>query len=156
MLTLFCLYRGDRAVGVEYISHDPDAADKEAVVSVYASRLVVLAGGAFGSPAILERCVPVLFPCKVFLIDQGRESVRPICSKHTTFLRLSTFRASVKTTTVLDTFKNLLHCSCILDHNLIMLPYHTSDDEITMDDIWHGEPEKIKSMCIVFSAIEPL
>ena len=49
------LYRGDRAVGVEYISHAPDAADKEAVIAVHASRLVVLASGAFGSPAILER-----------------------------------------------------------------------------------------------------
>ncbi|KAJ7364301.1 GMC oxidoreductase-domain-containing protein [Mycena albidolilacea] len=49
------LFEGDRAVGVEYISHAPDAEDKQAVVAVYASRLVVLSGGAFGSPAILER-----------------------------------------------------------------------------------------------------
>ena len=48
-------HRNERAVGVEYISHDPDAADKSAVVEVRASKLVVVAGGAFGSPAILER-----------------------------------------------------------------------------------------------------
>lgn len=55
LLIFLSLRRGDRAVGVEYISHAPDAEDKEAVVAVYASRLVVLSSGAFGSPAILER-----------------------------------------------------------------------------------------------------
>jgi alcohol oxidase len=54
-LILIFLYRNERAVGVEYISHAPDAADKEAVVAVYASRLVVVSAGAFGSPAVLER-----------------------------------------------------------------------------------------------------
>ncbi|KAJ6524290.1 GMC oxidoreductase-domain-containing protein [Mycena vulgaris] len=49
------IFENERAVGVEYISHDPDTADKNAVVPVYASRLVILASGAFGSPAILER-----------------------------------------------------------------------------------------------------
>ncbi|KAJ7476061.1 GMC oxidoreductase-domain-containing protein [Mycena latifolia] len=49
------IFENDRAVGVEYISHDPDAEDKNTVMSVYASKLVVLASGAFGSPAILER-----------------------------------------------------------------------------------------------------
>ncbi|KAK7033325.1 GMC-OxRdtase-N domain-containing protein [Favolaschia claudopus] len=49
------IFEGDRAVGVEYISHAPETADKNAIVAVRASRLVVVCGGAFGSPAILER-----------------------------------------------------------------------------------------------------
>ncbi|KAJ6507921.1 GMC oxidoreductase-domain-containing protein [Mycena vitilis] len=49
------LFEDDRAVGVEYISHVPDTVNQKAVVAVYASRLVVVSAGTFGSPAILER-----------------------------------------------------------------------------------------------------
>ncbi|KAL1739535.1 alcohol oxidase-like protein, partial [Schizophyllum fasciatum] len=42
------LFEGDRATGVEYVVDDENKA-------VFASRLVVLSAGAFGSPAILER-----------------------------------------------------------------------------------------------------
>jgi alcohol oxidase len=48
--------RGDRAVGVEYVDDttvDPQA--DQTPHSVFASRLVVVSAGAFGSPAILER-----------------------------------------------------------------------------------------------------
>ena len=44
--------RNGRAVGVEYVSED-DATRSNVIVK--ASRLVVIAAGAFGSPAILER-----------------------------------------------------------------------------------------------------
>nr|GAT58258.1 predicted protein [Mycena chlorophos] len=49
------IFDGDRAVGVEYISHHPDVEDQQATVTVKATKLVVLSSGAFGSPAILER-----------------------------------------------------------------------------------------------------
>ena len=48
--------RNDRAVGLEYIPNPqihPDAPAE--ATSVYAKKLVVLSGGAWGSPAILER-----------------------------------------------------------------------------------------------------
>ena len=45
-------YRNGRAVGVEYVNEDDITHNK---VIVNASRLVVIAAGAFGSPAILER-----------------------------------------------------------------------------------------------------
>ena len=48
--------RGDRATGVEFLWNQairPDA-DKD-VHTVKARRLVVVSGGAFGSPALLER-----------------------------------------------------------------------------------------------------
>ncbi|KAJ3968016.1 alcohol oxidase-like protein [Lentinula raphanica] len=50
------LFEGEKAVGLEYVQDlvlrpDADQTPKQ----VYASRLVVLSGGAFGSPAILER-----------------------------------------------------------------------------------------------------
>ncbi|KAJ6532029.1 GMC oxidoreductase-domain-containing protein [Mycena capillaripes] len=31
------------------------------------------------------------------------------------------------------------------DHNLLMLPYHTSNEELTMDGVWHGTDEQIKT-----------
>jgi choline dehydrogenase-like flavoprotein len=42
---------GDKAIGVEYV----DAAARDTVLRAYASKLVVVAAGTFGSPAILER-----------------------------------------------------------------------------------------------------
>ncbi|KAJ4467035.1 GMC oxidoreductase-domain-containing protein [Lentinula aciculospora] len=50
------LFEGERAVGLEYVAdvvHRPDA--DQTPHQVYAACLVVLCGGAFGSPAILER-----------------------------------------------------------------------------------------------------
>jgi len=50
------LYRGNKAIGLEYVGDTvlrPDA--DQAVKTVYASRLVIVSGGAFGSPTILER-----------------------------------------------------------------------------------------------------
>ncbi|KAF7327926.1 GMC-OxRdtase-N domain-containing protein [Mycena kentingensis (nom. inval.)] len=49
------IFEGDRAVGIEYISHHPDANNNEQVHTVKASKQIVVSGGAFGSPAILER-----------------------------------------------------------------------------------------------------
>jgi len=47
--------RNDRAVGVEYISEGDRTSYPPSKIIVKASRLVVVAAGAFGSPAILER-----------------------------------------------------------------------------------------------------
>ncbi|KAI0744641.1 alcohol oxidase-like protein [Earliella scabrosa] len=50
------IFRGDRAVGIEYIPNKrfhPDASSE--VITATARRLVVLSAGAIGSPAILER-----------------------------------------------------------------------------------------------------
>lgn len=49
--------RNKRAVGIEYVKNTrvhPDA-DKDDILTARAKRLVVVSGGAFGSPAILER-----------------------------------------------------------------------------------------------------
>jgi hypothetical protein len=55
----------------------------------------------------------------------------------------------VKTITVLPVFLQLFcfvaHASWT-DHNLLMVPYHTTDDELTMDDIFHGKEDAIKRM----------
>ncbi|KAJ7745760.1 GMC oxidoreductase-domain-containing protein [Mycena metata] len=107
------IFEGDRAVGVEYISHDPDAADKEAVVTVRASRLVVLAAGAFGSPAILERS------------GIGAPAV----------LKAHDIQQIVDLPGVGENYN---------DHNLLVIPYHTTDNEVTMDAIFRGKPEDIK------------
>jgi alcohol oxidase len=52
-----CVYRGKRAVGIEYVQNPrqhPNASALEVSIA-RAKRLVVLGSGAFGSPAILER-----------------------------------------------------------------------------------------------------
>ncbi|KAE9390923.1 alcohol oxidase [Gymnopus androsaceus JB14] len=52
------LFENNRAVGVSYAAHDDFNVLGEAKTppqTVYASRLVILSGGAFGSPAMLER-----------------------------------------------------------------------------------------------------
>ncbi|KAJ7067084.1 GMC oxidoreductase-domain-containing protein [Mycena amicta] len=107
------IFEGDRAVGVEYISHHPDTADKQAVVAVYASKLVVLSGGAFGSPAILER--------------SGIGSAE--------ILKAHDIGQVVDLPGVGENYN---------DHNLLLVPYRTADDAVTMDDIFHGNNEAIK------------
>ena len=48
--------RNNRAVGVEHIDDiEGRAKGKPTSATSYASRLIVLSAGAFGSPAILER-----------------------------------------------------------------------------------------------------
>ncbi|KAK7033332.1 GMC-OxRdtase-N domain-containing protein [Favolaschia claudopus] len=108
------IFEGDRAVGVEYISHAPETADKNAVVTVHASRLVVVCGGAFGSPAILERS------------GIGASKI----------LKAHDIMQVVDLPGVGENYN---------DHNLLLLPYHTADAENTMDDIWHGSAETIKT-----------
>ncbi|KAE9410805.1 alcohol oxidase [Gymnopus androsaceus JB14] len=52
------LFENNRAVGVSYAAHDDFnilGEEKTPPQTVYASRLVILSSGAFGSPAILER-----------------------------------------------------------------------------------------------------
>ncbi|KAJ7928797.1 GMC oxidoreductase-domain-containing protein [Mycena leptocephala] len=107
------LFENERAVGVEYISHAPDAADKEAVIAVYASRLVVVSAGAFGSPAVLERS------------GIGAAAL----------LKEHDIHKIVDLPGVGENYN---------DHNLLMVPYHTTDDELTMDDIFHGKEDAIK------------
>ncbi|KAJ6624001.1 GMC oxidoreductase-domain-containing protein [Mycena sp. CBHHK59/15] len=100
------------AVGVEYISHEEDAGSDQ-VLSVYASRLVVVSGGAFGSPAILERS------------GIGAQDL----------LKAHDIRQIVDLPGVGENYN---------DHNLLMTPYHTSNDEVTMDDIFHGKDKDIE------------
>ncbi|KAJ6512998.1 GMC oxidoreductase-domain-containing protein [Mycena sanguinolenta] len=107
------LFEGDKAVGVEYISHAPETEDKQAVVKVYASRLVVLSSGAFGSPAILERSgIGAADLLKAHNIDQ-----------------------IVDLPGVGENYN---------DHNLMMVPYHTTSTAFTLDEIFHGSDEDIK------------
>ncbi|KAJ7707466.1 GMC oxidoreductase-domain-containing protein [Mycena rosella] len=108
------IFENDRAVGVEYISHDPDVAEKlNTAISVFASKLVVLASGAFGSPAILERS------------GIGASAL----------LKAHDILQVVDLPGVGENYN---------DHNLLMLPYYTKSDEITMDDIFRGKDEEIK------------
>ena len=54
--------RGNRAVGVEYVDDNVGRLQNgtQKKFFVKASRMVIVSAGAFGSPAILERCVQVL------------------------------------------------------------------------------------------------
>ncbi|KAJ7227334.1 GMC oxidoreductase-domain-containing protein [Mycena pura] len=107
------IFEGDRAVGVEYISHHPDTANKDAIVQAYASRLVVLSSGAFGSPAILERS-GIGAPDLLKAHDISKIVALPGVGENYN------------------------------DHNLLFVPYRTTNDEITMDEIFHGNDADIK------------
>ncbi|THU89985.1 alcohol oxidase-like protein [Dendrothele bispora CBS 962.96] len=50
------IFEGNKAIGLEYVGDTVQRPDADQTIkSVYASKLVVIAGGAFGSPTILER-----------------------------------------------------------------------------------------------------
>ncbi|KAJ7650020.1 GMC oxidoreductase-domain-containing protein [Roridomyces roridus] len=100
-------FLNDRAVGVEYhTAHDKS-------VEVYASKLVVVAAGTFGSPSILERS------------GIGSPDL----------LKALDIRQIVDLPAVGENYQ---------DHNLLLVPYHTSEDEQTLDEIFHGSAEQIK------------
>ncbi|CAK5268335.1 unnamed protein product [Mycena citricolor] len=106
------IFENDRAIGVEYISHDPEDPNANTAVPVYGA-LIVLSGGAFGSPAILERS-GIGAPQLLQSLD---------------------IKELVPLPGVGENYN---------DHNLLLNPYHTHDDEITMDKIFHGSEEDIK------------
>ncbi|KAF7312458.1 GMC-OxRdtase-N domain-containing protein [Mycena indigotica] len=107
------IFEENRAVGVEYLSHHPDNADQNSIFVARASKLVVLSGGAFGSPAILERS------------GIGSPDILKTCD----------IKQIVALPGVGENYN---------DHNLMLPPYQTTDDEVTLDDIFHGSDEKIK------------
>ena len=43
----------------------------------------------------------------------------------------------------------------LLDHNLLFLPYSTTDDEITMDEIFHGNDADIKRVPMYSTQLFP-
>jgi alcohol oxidase len=53
MLLTTSYFSGKKAVGVEYVSSDKELTGPK--TQAYASKLVIVSAGAFGSPAILER-----------------------------------------------------------------------------------------------------
>ncbi|CAK5266686.1 unnamed protein product [Mycena citricolor] len=109
------IIEGDKAVGVEYISHAPGDPNADVVVSAFGS-LIVVAGGAFGSPAILERS-GIGAPALLKSLDIPEVVALPGVGEN---------------------------YNGAPDHNRLLNAYHTSDDEVTMDKIFRGLDSDIK------------
>ncbi|KAF7327927.1 GMC-OxRdtase-N domain-containing protein [Mycena kentingensis (nom. inval.)] len=119
------IFEGTRAVGVEYIN----TLDKTRVESVRAAKFIVLASGAFGSPAILERQVPL---------------------RSTFILFMSPVRSGIGGADLLGTLEipQLVDLPGVgenyNDHDLLIPPYMAPANEITMDEIFRGDELAIK------------
>ncbi|KAL0579313.1 hypothetical protein V5O48_002711 [Marasmius crinis-equi] len=129
------IFEGKKAVGVEFVDdevgrgqHDSDAPKSRAL----ASRLVVVSGGAFGSPAILERSgigakellqkldIPVL----VDLPGVGEN----YNGNPSTFLAIEPSGIDLS----------------IVDHNVTFGAYYAAPDAETLDDIFRGVEDEVK------------
>ncbi|KIK39679.1 GMC oxidoreductase [Suillus luteus UH-Slu-Lm8-n1] len=105
------IFEDKRAVGVEFTNDPvscPDADQSSSIVR--ASKLVVVSGGAFGSPAILERS------------GIGAEEVLKRCG----------IEQLVNLPGVGENYRGS-------DHNLVLAPYFAANDAVTMDALWRGE-----------------
>ena len=109
------LFRGNKAVGVEYtndITSKPDA--DQTLVTARASKLVCVAAGAFGSPTILERSG---IGAKKVLEDLG-------------------VKVLVDLPGVGENYQ---------DHNLIFVPYLADGEAETLDALFREEKEEVDS-----------
>ncbi|KAG2131588.1 GMC oxidoreductase-domain-containing protein [Suillus bovinus] len=106
------IFEDKRAVGVEFTSDTvscPDADQSSSIVR--ALKLVVVSGGAFGSPAILERS------------GIGAEAVLKRCG----------IEPLVNLPGVGENYRGQS------DHNIAFVPYLAADEVVTMDALWYGE-----------------
>ncbi|KIK56895.1 hypothetical protein GYMLUDRAFT_173601 [Collybiopsis luxurians FD-317 M1] len=110
-LVVRVLFKYHRAVGVEYLAADEEAVRQTKIIR--ASRLVVVSGGAFGSPAILERS------------GIGAQQ----------HLAAADVKQLVDLPGVGENYQ--------VDHNLVLFPYLAADDADSLDDIFSGDEVKI-------------
>ncbi|KAK0223434.1 GMC oxidoreductase-domain-containing protein [Armillaria fumosa] len=109
------IFNDNRAIGVEY-TDDVERATKvpgEGVHQAFASRLVVLPGGAFGSPAILERSG---------IGGTGILQKNDIPQ-------------------IVDLPGSTDHI--LADHNLLFIPYHADETSDTLDGIFEDDPATV-------------
>ncbi|KAG5649963.1 hypothetical protein H0H81_001310 [Sphagnurus paluster] len=126
------LFENNRAVGVEHVG-DAEGRVKGEVVPLksYASRLVVLSAGAFGSPAILERY------SATFLLHLTGSTV--------ILKRSGIGAADVLKRNNIPQFVDLPGVGeHYMDHNLIFAPYIASEDADTLDDLFSGKDEELE------------
>jgi alcohol oxidase len=143
--------RGNKAVGVEHIDDVHGHPEKKIVdlAVAKAARLVVLAGGAFGSPAILERYV-------ILLMDyfQGTSSINSSGIGSAELLKKLAVKCLVDLPGVGEHYMGaLIHVVSVvlslmkvlsfLDHNLQFVPAFASEDADTLDLLFRGTDEDI-------------
>lgn len=128
-----CLPRNGRAVGVEYVRNKrtvPDAPQEVAVA--IASRLVVVSGGTFGSPTILERSgigardrlekLGVKVAVDLPGVGEGYQGEHNSCHDSVTKFIGPT------------------------DHSLLVLPFLASQESVTLDKIVINDAAEVESM----------
>jgi len=124
--------RGTRAVGVEYtndIISKPDA--DQTLVTVKASKLVIVSAGAFGSPTILERSG---IGAKKVLDAAGVKQLVELPGVGENYQGIVPF----------DHDEQFMYWRFI-DHNVVFVPYLADDEAETLDAIFRGEKEELDS-----------
>ncbi|KAF9478333.1 alcohol oxidase [Pholiota conissans] len=125
------IFEGTRAVGIEYVD---DLVGRSGGILIpktaRASRLVVVAGGAFGSPSILERSG---IGAKSVLEKNNVKQIvdLPGVGEH----YMGTCRAS---------FLRRYRMKFFVDHNVIFLPFVASEETDSLDTIFRGSKEEVE------------
>lgn len=125
--------RDGRATGVEYKwNTSSGSGDTTSSYIVRASKMVVVAGGAFGSPAILERSgigsAAVLSRAGVTQIVDLKgvgESYQGMLLR----FYITTYQSGI------DQY--------LVDHNIVFVPYNADPDTESLDAIMRGEADEI-------------
>ena len=131
---------GTRAVEIEYVD-DTIGRAKGATEPLIAraSRLVVLSAGAFGSPAILERSG---IGSKDLLTRNNIEQFVDLPGVGEHYMGSSTLDFTIE-----NSDQNSL------DHNLIGVPFLSSDDAVTIDEVSWGTEKEVERMYAAASSI---
>jgi len=117
--------RNGIAVGVEYLDDAISCpAGTTDISTVRASKLVVVCGGAFGSPTILERSG---IGSRTILEKKGVPVVVDLPGVGENYQGNAIFAARILTLIFFN-----------IDHYGIFHGYHASDDTATMKDLWSG------------------
>ena len=125
--------RGTRAVGVEYtndIISKPDA--DQILVTVKASKLVIVSAGAFGSPTILERSG---IGAKKVLDAAGVKQLVELPGVGENYQGIASFGHMTE---------QFIYWG-FTDHNVVFVPYLADDEAETLDAIFRGEKEELDS-----------
>lgn len=130
ILLLWCasdpiLNRNEVAVGIEYLDDAISCpAGSTEISTARASKLVVVCGGTFGSPTILERSG---IGSRAILEKKGVPVVVDLPGVGENYQGNANFAARIPTLMLFN-----------IDHYGVFHGYHASDDTATMKGLWSG------------------
>lgn len=144
-VSLNIYHRGNRAVGVEYTYNPRERASNEStdLRTARAKRLVIVCAGALGSPQILERSG---IGRKDVLAKIGVQQVVDLPGVG------ENYQGSAASRRLWYPF-SLGRCN--VDHQVMFIPYHASEDSETLDGIIRCDQAELQSACIQFLLPNP-